>query len=67
MKWLSKHVDKDNRTFLIEYDQNVGYYLYVSDKDGDEIFDDLQDTLDWAKRSALDEFNVPLDSWQKVS
>jgi hypothetical protein len=40
----------------------VGYYLYVFD--GNRCTHDyLQDTIDFAKHCALEEFGVPLQNW----
>jgi hypothetical protein len=48
--------------FEIEADSTVGFYLYVFD--GDKCTHDyLQDTLDFAKQYALDQFGVPLNAW----
>lgn len=63
-KFNSKY---DNRTFIIDEDlPGVGFYVYAYDRDGKNIHDFLQDDLDMAKRCALDEFGVPLDSWTEV-
>lgn len=35
----------------------------MSGKDGHNFYDDLQDTLEWAKDTALEEFGVPINSW----
>lgn len=51
----------------IEYDENVGYYLYVYEISTNKcIADHLQDTLDFAKDDALEIYGVPLDSWKAV-
>jgi hypothetical protein len=53
----------DNRPFVIEHDDNVGYYLYVFD--GDKcLYDYLLDTLEVAIERALKQFDVPKASWR---
>ena len=54
---------RDNRTFKIEEDYpEVGVYLYVYE-DGRCIKDYLQNDIDTCKSLALEEYNVPVDSW----
>ena len=63
-KMLAKATHNGLR-FKIEEDSNVGFYLYVFD--GDKCTHDyLQDTFDFAKACALEEFGVPLNAWQAV-
>jgi len=63
-KFISKY---DNRTFIIDEDlPRVGFYIYAYNTDGNCIHDYLQDNLEMAKRCALEEFGVPLDSWTEV-
>ena len=67
MKWISKYKHPKGLSFEIEYDANVGYYVYVYNNKGENIADYLQDTFDFVKSFVNDEFNVPLNSWaQKV-
>ena len=51
-------IDEDN--------SDVGWYLYVW-KDGENINDFLQDTLEIAKKQAFDEFNMPYGLWKKIT
>jgi len=54
---------QDNRIFRIEEDYpEVGAYLYVYEN-GRCIYDYLQDSTEMCKAFALEEFNVPIDSW----
>jgi hypothetical protein len=50
------------RRFTIEEDSTVGYYLYIFDEQRCS-HDYLQDTLEVAKKFALEEFGVPEDAW----
>ncbi|NOZ20204.1 MAG: hypothetical protein GXP25_03855 [Planctomycetes bacterium] len=53
-----------NRRFVIEEDlPDIGWYLYVFEG-GRCVADHLQDTLQIAKRQALDDYGVPLDAWR---
>lgn len=48
--------------FTIEEDSTAGYYLYIFD--GQRCTHDyLQDTLEIAKKFALEEFGVPDNAW----
>ena len=52
-----------NYTFRIEEDYpEVGVYLYVYEV-GHCIEDYLQNDIDTCKAIALEEYNVPIDSW----
>ena len=52
-----------NRIFKIEEDYpEVGVYLYVYEN-GYCVKDYLQNDIDTCKALALEEYNVPLDSW----
>lgn len=64
-KWTA--VNNKSQHFLIDEDGNVGFYLYVYN-DGDErcIRDHLQDTLEIAKRQALEDYEVPEDAWKQI-
>lgn len=56
------HATHGSRTFKIEQDEKVGFYLYAFE--GDRCTHDyLQDTLAFAKECALEEFGVPLEKW----
>lgn len=56
---------KDNLLFKIEEDlPDVGWYLFMYE-DGKDIYDTLQDTLKDCQEFALEEFDVPLSSWEK--
>lgn len=66
MKWKSNYIHPKNWCFVIEHDEEAGYYLYVYDETGFNIQDELQESLDVAKDQASDDFGVPLDSWEEV-
>ena len=54
----------DNRVFRIEEDfPEVGVYLYVYEN-GQCVMDYLQNDIGTCKIIALEEYNVPLDSWK---
>ena len=65
MKRFEKYVFKtENETFLIEEDlPEVGWYLYRIDRNGKTTHDYLQDSRDNAMIFALDEFQIPINSW----
>jgi hypothetical protein len=50
--------------FVIEQSlPSIGYYLYIYS--GDKcIYDYLQDSVEMCKEFALEDFNVPLNSWE---
>jgi len=55
---------RDDKKFIIDEDlPKVGAYLYIYDGDNC-IFDCLQDSIEICKAIALDEYNVPLESWK---
>ena len=47
------------------HEKMIWYYVYAWTNKGAE-FDYLQDTLDMAKKCALDEFGIPVDSWKEL-
>ena len=54
------------KRFVIEEDlPEVGAYLYVYDNDSC-IKDYLQDSIDICKKIALEDYQVPLDSWKEI-
>ena len=56
---------RDGKKFIIEEDlPKIGAYLYIYDGDNC-IFDCLQDSVELCKEIALDEYNVPLESWRE--
>jgi hypothetical protein len=56
----------DGRRFTIEEDSTAGYYLYIFD--GQRCTHDYQqDTLEVAKKFALEEFGVPEDAWSDAT
>lgn len=58
--------EKDLRRYVIELDENVGYYIYVYQ--GEKmIYDYLQDTLAIAKDFAEEKFGVPANAWKEAS
>jgi hypothetical protein len=63
---MSLETTHGGRRFTIEQDSSAGFYLYVFD--GQRCTHDyLQDTLDHAKKFALDEFGVPYDAWSEAT
>lgn len=57
----------EDYTCIIEEDlPDIGYYLYVM-KNGENIADHLQDTLELAKQEALEMYNIPLSAWELVN
>lgn len=81
MKWYSCYDHPEKTFFIINHDENVGYYLYLYYEDfsffemdikdisglcANHQDDWLQDTLEIAQRQAWEDFGVPLDSWVKV-
>lgn len=65
MKWEAEISSPKPLRFVIDHDEYVGYYLYVWEGEKN-TFDYLQDTLHFAKRQALEDFGVPLDTWRQV-
>ena len=65
MKWISEHQSNQGHHFEIKLDTNAGYYFYAYGGTL-EPYDGLQDTLNFAKEEALEEYGVPMDSWVKV-
>lgn len=76
MKWYSVYEHPARMNFIIEYDENVGYYIYLYENstyferdsrsaEGCPHHQDdyLQDTLEIAKEFSYEEFGVPMDSW----
>lgn len=76
LKWYSTYAHPDHLKFIIEHDENVGYYIYLYENF--ECFEDdlktyegcpnhqndwLQDTFEIAKEQAWEDFGVPVDSW----
>jgi hypothetical protein len=55
-----------NRYLITEDFYPCGWYVYAYDKDGKNTHDYLQDSEIMAKECALDEFDVPLNSWKKM-
>ena len=60
-KWVSFHA---GRKYLIEEAPDIGFYFYVFEGPAD-VADYLQDTLEAAKEQALEDYSVPLESWQE--
>ncbi len=65
MQWTAEISFPKPLRFLIDHDENVGYYLYVYEGEKD-IYDYLQDTLQFAKEQALEQFGVPLSAWRRI-
>jgi len=68
-KRFEKYIFKtDNETFFIEEDlPEVGWYLYRFDRNGQCTHDYLQDSKDHAIKFALDQFQIPINSWNVES
>ena len=75
MKWITNITKPKPLSFIIKKEilynmtdnkEVVAYYLYVYDESGFCFFDDMQDTLQWAKTVALEDFHVPMDAWKQV-
>lgn len=65
MKWYAKPETLKPMHFEISEDPFVGFYLYVFE--GNKcVKDHLQDTLEIAIESALEDYGVPKTSWKKV-
>lgn len=65
MKWSAKSQSLAQQYFEIVYDPAVGYYLYVFN-DNKCTHDYLQDTLELAFDSAMEDFGVPKAAWKQV-
>jgi len=66
MKWRTNFVHPQRWIFEIAQDTSAGYYLYIWDENGNNTHDYLQNTFEAASEQALEDFGVPLDSWQPV-
>ncbi len=65
MKWRADSECLKPRHYEIQHDPAVGFYLYVFE--GSRcVRDHLQDTLEIAIESALEDYDVPKDAWRKV-
>lgn len=80
MKWYSTYEHPEQLRFIIEHDDNVGYYIYLYENgeyfkedcvnaEGCPSYQDnyLQDTLEIAKEFSYEEFGVPMDSWVEAA
>lgn len=65
MKWCADCESLKPRYYEIKHDPLVGFYLYVFEG-GECVRDHLQDTLEVAIESALEDYDVPKDAWRKV-
>jgi hypothetical protein len=54
-----------NRHFIIKHDEAVGFYLYVYESNRC-VRDYLQDTLELAIDFAMNNLQVPKESWKQV-
>lgn len=63
MRWLSGP-DRSNRRFIIEYDERVGYYLFVFEEESC-VRDELQDSFEHALAAAERRFGVARESWRR--
>ncbi len=51
---------------LIDEDlPGVGWNLYIF-KDGKGLYDNVQDTLEFCKEDAYEEFGIPLENWEEI-
>jgi hypothetical protein len=66
MKWRADSESLRPRYYEIKHDPPVGFYLYVFER-GRCVEDHLQDSLEIAIDSALEDYGVPKDAWVKVS
>ena len=65
-KWVSESDGEPNKRFVIEEEDEVGFYLYVFT--GDKCANDyLQDTFDLAVEQAEEDFGVSREAWELVS
>jgi hypothetical protein len=65
MKWRAESNGLKQRSYEIKHSPPVGYYLYVFEGDAC-VRDELQDSLEMAIQSALDDYQVPMDAWKPV-
>jgi hypothetical protein len=65
MKWIAELQLPKPRRFEIVHDPIAGFYLHVFEN-GKCIRDHLQDTLEIAIESALEDYDVAKDAWRKV-
>lgn len=65
MKWEAEISHPKPLRFIIDFDEFVGYYLYVYEGEKN-TYDFLQDTLYWAKQQAFEDFGVPWDAWKQI-
>ena len=65
MKWHAPSELNKSRYYEIEQDPLVGFYLYVFE-DGKCIYDDLQDTLEFAMECAWKDYGVRRETWELV-
>ena len=65
MAWTASVPTPKKLECRIELDEAVGYYLYVYEN-GKDVYDGLQDTLQFAMEEAYERFNIPLDLWRQV-
>ena len=65
MKWHAQPENLKPKRFEIEHDPIVGFYLYVFEN-GNCIQDHLQDTLEIAIETAMEDYDVPKDAWREV-
>jgi len=79
MKWYSTHKHSDDWHFIIQADTAHGFYLFVYEfpEAFEEDFnatrecishqqDHTQDTFQYAKEQAFEDFGVPLDTWRLI-
>jgi hypothetical protein len=60
------HASHGGRRFVIEEDEAAGFYIYAFE--GERCtHDHLQDTLEIAKKCALEEFGVPAEAWHEAT
>lgn len=66
MKWISTFKHPEEWAFEIERDDVSGFYIYVYDSKGVNIYDYVQDSEIHAKGFVHEEFSVPRNSWKLI-
>ena len=65
MKWSANSESLKSRCYEIKYDPFTGFYFYVFEENVC-IRDYLQDTLEIAMDSALEDYGVPKSAWKRA-
>ena len=65
MKYI--HEINNKKRAMIEYEENVGFFLYIYDvKTGENTHDYLEDTLLAAQQKAQADFDINMNFWRLV-